>query len=157
MEPLRIGQAARASGLTTKAIRYYEQIGLVEPPPRTGSGYRQYDSGQVERLRFIRKSRDLGFSLAETRSILYLHAQTTRPCSHVVDLLGRRIEGLDRTIADLEAFREQLATMRDTAETVISSDPHGAAVCSIIEHAESTAPGAGAVTWLDARNLRRSS
>ena len=150
-----IGRAARATGLTAKTIRYYEQIGLVDPPPRTESGYRLYDGPRLERLHFIKKSRDLGFSLDETRSILHLHAQATRPCSHVVDLLGQRIDGLDRTIADLEAFRDQLVTMRDTAETVIRSDPHGATVCSIIEHAESATPGAGAVAWLDVRNLGR--
>ena len=69
---MKISQAAEASGCHLETIRYYERIGLLPQPGRTGSGYRVYEPADIERLRFITRGRDLGFSLEEIRSLLQL-------------------------------------------------------------------------------------
>lgn len=83
---MNIGQAAAASGLRAKTIRYYEEIGLVEPAKRGKGGYREYDPADIAMLRFVARARDLGFSLAETSSLLSLYKDKERSSSAVLDL-----------------------------------------------------------------------
>jgi DNA-binding transcriptional MerR regulator len=72
MQSMNIGQAAKASGVSAKMIRHYEEVGLVPEPQRTDSGYRQYAAAEVHTLRFIRQARDLGFSIREIGELLSL-------------------------------------------------------------------------------------
>lgn len=108
---MNIGQAAEASGVSAKMIRYYESIGLIGAASRTGSGYRTYTDRDVQTLRFIRRSRDLGFSLERIRTLLALWQDGTRKSSEVKKLAEQHIEELDRDIAKLQSIRGQLLHM----------------------------------------------
>ncbi|RYE56478.1 MAG: Cu(I)-responsive transcriptional regulator [Hyphomicrobiales bacterium] len=101
---MNIGQAADASGVSAKMIRYYEQIGLIRPPSRTDSNYRVYGSDEVHVLRFIRRSRTLGFSIEETSALLALWQDKTRASSEVHDIASGHITALETKIAELESM-----------------------------------------------------
>lgn len=106
---MKISEAAAASGCHLETIRYYERSGLVSPPKRTHSGYRSYTPADVDRLRFISRGRELGFSLEEIRSLLRLNDDPKLSCGDV-DALARahladihqRIEALTRMAGELE-------------------------------------------------------
>lgn len=105
---MNIGQAADASGVTAKMIRYYESIGLVAAVHRTEAGYRKYGEADVQILRFIKRSRDLGFSLERIRTLLGLWKDTGRKSADVKKLAWQYIAELDRDILKLQSIRAQL-------------------------------------------------
>ena len=86
-KPLTIGVLARESGVNLETIRFYERSGLLPPPQRSAAGYRHYQAGDVRRLRFIRRGRELGFSLEEIRSLLDLAAHPESPCASADQLM----------------------------------------------------------------------
>lgn len=105
---MNIGQAAAASGVSKKMVRYYESIGLIVEAHRTYSGYRQYSEREVQTLRFIRRSRDLGFSIERIRTLLGLWQETSRRSADVKDLAEQYIAELDSDIEKLQSIRDQL-------------------------------------------------
>lgn len=109
---MNIGQAAAASGLSAKMIRYYEKIGLVPVARRSGSGYRAYVQSDIHRLRFVRRARDLGFSVAEIGGLLSLWNDRSRQSADVKRLAQTHI-------AELEQRIENLRQMADTLQTLI--------------------------------------
>ena len=108
---MNIGQAADASGVSAKMIRYYESIDLVAAADRTDSGYRQYSSKDVQTLRFIKRSRDLGFSIERIKTLLSLWQDRGRHSADVKELAERYIAELDEDIAKLQSIRDQLRHM----------------------------------------------
>ena len=105
---LNIGEAARAAGVSAKMIRHYEAIGLFAPAARTESGYRTYGEADVHTLRFIRHSRDLGFSLEQIRALLGLWQDRTRPSRDVQTLAQQHLAELDAKLAELQAMKTTL-------------------------------------------------
>ena len=105
---MNIGQAAKASGLTPKMLRYYERIGLLAPADRTDSGYRQYGAEDLRVLAFVRRSRELGFSLEEIRQLLSLWQDRQRASADVKALAKRHIAELDLKITELTRLRSTL-------------------------------------------------
>ncbi len=149
---MKIGEVAKATGLTTKTIRYYEELELLSEPERTGGGYRVYGDEAVTRLRFITKGRRLGLSLAEIGTVLDLHGQTNHPCPHVLALLDRKLAEIESVLADLNSFRDELSQLRESSAKSLDEVPEGEVVCGIIErgiHHE----GELALAWLEGRNL----
>ena len=108
---MNIGEAAKASGVSAKMIRHYEEIGLVPKPGRTQAGYRVYREADVHRLRFVRRARDLGFSMKEIETLLGLWNNRRRASSEVKRLATQHIADLDRRIAELQAMRRTLAEL----------------------------------------------
>ncbi len=108
---MNIGEAARASGVTAKMIRHYEGIGLLAKAGRTASGYRTYRDDDVHVLRFVRRSRDLGFSLPEIKGLLGLWNNRRRASADVKRLAQKHIDDLDRRIAEMQAMRRTLADL----------------------------------------------
>ncbi|MEE1649867.1 heavy metal-responsive transcriptional regulator [Brachybacterium sp. J144] len=117
---MRIGEAAAAAGLTPKALRFYEQQGLLPPAARSANGYRDYPPATLARLRFIRRGRAAGLTLAEIRDILRTRDAGQPPCAHVADRLARQLTALDRQIAELTARR---ATVAEHYETAAHGEP----------------------------------
>lgn len=105
---LRIGDLARATNTKVETIRYYEQIGLLPAPSRTGGNFRAYAPEHLARLSFIRRARDLGFTLDEVRELLSLSDQKRRSCEAVDAIARQHLADVDRKIADLKALRTEL-------------------------------------------------
>lgn len=110
---MNISEAARESGLPPKTIRYYEDIGLVEPARRRDNGYRDYGSRDVYLLRFLYRARDLGFSVADCRALLSLYTDRERRSADVKAIALNRIADIDRKVAELGEMRLVLATLAD--------------------------------------------
>jgi Cu(I)-responsive transcriptional regulator len=105
---VNIGEAAQASGVSAKMIRYYEEIGLIKPAARTGNNYRTYGSDQVHVLRFIKRARSLGFSLEETQALLKLWQDRSRESAAVKDIATTHIDDLERRIAEMQGMVKTL-------------------------------------------------
>lgn len=113
---MNIGQAADASGVSAKMIRYYESIGLSTEANRTDAGYRQYTENQVQTLRFIKRSRDLGFSVERIKTLLGLWQDRSRKSADVKKLARQYIAELDQDIEKLQSIRDQLQHMADCCQ-----------------------------------------
>ncbi len=109
---MRIGEAARASGVSAKMIRHYEAVGLLPAAARRESNYRDYGEGDVHALRFIRRARDLGFSLAEIGGLLALWGDKARASAEVKRMALAHVEALEAKARDLSAMA---ATLRHLA------------------------------------------
>ena len=105
---MNIGQAADASGVSAKMIRYYESIDLIAQATRTDAGYRRYTDNEVQTLRFIKRSRELGFSLERIKTLLGLWDDRSRKSADVKKLARQYIGELDRDIEKLQSIRDEL-------------------------------------------------
>lgn len=111
---MNIAEAARRAGLTPKAIRFYEAQGLLRPQ-RASNGYRAFGDPDVHTLRFLRRARDLGFSVEECRDLLALY-HGARPPGDVRAMAEDRVHDLDRRLAELQSIRQALAQLADWRE-----------------------------------------
>lgn len=119
---MQIGELAQRTAVSTKTIRYYEQIGLLPEPLREPNGYRNYREDSVDRLRFIRDAQTTGLTLTEITSILEMRDQGETTCDHVADLLQRHLAEIERQIETLHRTRDQL---RQATARAQSADPRG--------------------------------
>jgi Cu(I)-responsive transcriptional regulator len=106
---MNIGQAARASGVSAKMIRHYEEIGLIGKARRTGAGYRVYGETDLHTLRFIGQARNLGFSIEQIKTLLGLWNNQRRTSRKVKELAQRHIEELDDRIRELQEIKQTLS------------------------------------------------
>ena len=130
---MKIGELAKATGLTTKTIRFYEGEGLITNPPRTPSGYRKYGPKDLDRLDFILKAKRLGLSLPDIRNVLYLHDRNEPTCEHVRSILEEKLNQVEKALQDLQVFRIELMRLGDESQTIVDCKPMGGRICSIIE------------------------
>jgi MerR family copper efflux transcriptional regulator len=105
---LNIGEAAKRSGVSAKMVRHYESLGLLPAVHRTESGYRQYGEREVHTLKFIRRARDLGFSMAEIAQLLKLWQNRRRSSAEVHRIANRHVDDLKRKLAEMEAMKRSL-------------------------------------------------
>ncbi|RFC63871.1 Cu(I)-responsive transcriptional regulator [Mesorhizobium denitrificans] len=127
---MNIGRASKESGVSAKMIRYYEQTGLIPAADRTASGYRDYSDTDVNMLRFVRRARDLGFSVAEIGDLLGLWRDETRESSEVKRLAQGHVHELERKIKDLQDMVNTLSVLIDSCRG--DHRPH----CPILQRLE---------------------
>lgn len=147
---MRIGELARLTGVPTKTIRYYEEIGVLPAPDRTANDYRDYPGEAVDRLAFVRDAQATGLTLTEIASILDLRSQGESTCLHVVDLLERHLSALDRHIKTLRETRKKLSTLTEQARGLDPAECHDPNRCQTISG------GLDLKTHDDARHLHTS-
>ena len=109
---MNIGEASRRSGLPPKTIRYYEEVGLVRPA-RAQNGYRDYGDRDVHMLRFLQRSRSLGFTIEEARKLLSLYADKQRHSQDVRRMASGRIAEIDRKIEELQSLKRALSVLAE--------------------------------------------
>ncbi|MGN9908379.1 heavy metal-responsive transcriptional regulator [Phytohabitans sp. LJ34] len=110
---LRVGELAKQAGVATDTVRYYERAGLLPPPRRTAGGYRAYDGGALDRLKFIQGCQRLGLRLRDIADLLAIRDTGTCPCEPAEELLRRRLAEVDAEMARLSALRAEMARMVD--------------------------------------------
>ena len=124
---MKIGGLANATATKVETVRYYEKIGLLPPPARTSANYRAYGSEHLARLSFIRRARDLGFTLEAVRELLTLSDDRSQSCEAVDSIARVHLTEVERKIGDLTALRSELVR-------VVGSCRHGTVgECKIIE------------------------
>ncbi|MGH9103027.1 MAG: heavy metal-responsive transcriptional regulator [Acidimicrobiales bacterium] len=132
---MRIGQVADQAGVTTKALRYYEGIGLLPAAQRTGSGYRNYSEAVLDRLRFIRAAQAIGLTLGEIKGVISFREQGSPPCPHVLDLIEGRAADIDRRIAELVRLRDELRQLAESGRSLSPDACSPDLVCHILNRA----------------------
>ncbi len=134
-EHMRIGAVARECGISIDTIRYYEREGLLSPPRRRPSGYREYDADALARLRFIRRAKDLGFSLEDIRELLSLSTDREHGVEGVKQRAQRRLALVDERLAQLQRMRDGLQ------ELIANCSGHGPlGECPILRALSGTEP-----------------
>ena len=124
---MKIGDLARATGTKVETIRFYEAEGLIPPPARSSGNYRIYEQAHLAHLSFIRRARDLGFTLDQVRTLLRLADDRDAPCAEVDAITTAHVTEIDRKLADLQALRGELVRRLDSCAGSTIAD------CRIIE------------------------
>jgi len=124
---MKIGDLARATGTKVETIRFYEAEGLIPPPARSSGNYRIYEQAHLARLSFIRRARDLGFTLDQVRTLLRLADDRDAPCAEVDAITTAHVTEIDCKLADLQALRGELVRRLDSCAGSTIAD------CRIIE------------------------
>lgn len=127
-----IGEVAERSGVTAKTLRFYEDAGVLSPPGRTPSGYRDYDDSALERLAFIRAAQAAGLTLAEIRDVIAIREGGRAPCSHVRELLDAKAAAATRQITELRRLKGELDRLRARATEVDPSTCRPGSVCAVL-------------------------
>lgn len=127
MQSLTIGRLAAATGVNLETVRYYERIGLMPPPARTASGHRAYEQAHVRRLSFIRRARELGFSIEQIRALLALAEPSRASCAEVRVIARTHLDEVREKLSDLAKLERILA------ETVSHCSGDPAPSCPVLD------------------------
>jgi MerR family copper efflux transcriptional regulator len=130
---MRIGELAEQAGVTTKAIRYYERIGVLPAAARTEAGYRRYEPDTLTRLRFVAAAQAVGLSLGEIREVIAFRDRGEAPCGHVLELIARRAGEIGARIEELGRLRAELVALAERGRGLdpAACGPDG--ICHVIE------------------------
>lgn len=113
---MTIAETARSAGVNVQTLRYYERMGLIDEPRRTASGYRLYEQDTVRVVRFIKRAQALGFSLDEAQALLKLRRTSPSKKAQARAAAGRKLDDIDRKIADLRRMRRALAHLIEACD-----------------------------------------
>ena len=128
---ISIGAVARETGLTVPTVRYYEEVGLLPPQPRTESGQRHFNQAAVRRLAFIRRCRDFGFSIDSVKELVGLVDHPERPCMEVRDIAATHLQQVRDKLQELQALEQSLAGFVASCNGACAGGP--AVDCTILE------------------------
>ncbi|MFQ5967921.1 MAG: heavy metal-responsive transcriptional regulator [Acidimicrobiia bacterium] len=129
---VRIGQLAAETGVPAKTIRFYEDVGVLPPPDRTPSGYRDYDEKAAKRLGFVRSAQRAGLTLKEVRAVFDIRDGGEAPCRHVADLVERKLTEIDERMQALRNIKKELHRLAERAERLSPGDCSPGLICPII-------------------------
>ncbi len=129
----QISTLSKKSGVSSKTIRYYEEIGLIPPAKRAENGYRIYDDSDVERLIFIRRARTLDFALDEIIEILAFRDREEPPCCYVMDVMKKRINEIEERIRDLKRLNNDLKVLIEAGQHLPEDTLMRECVCHLIQ------------------------
>ena len=125
-QPISIGRLSARTGCKVETIRYYEKIGLIESPARSPGGYRQYESGHVDRIAFIRRCRELGFSLAKIEALLAMASDSANHTrADVKQLVDEHLDDIDQKIRDLQRLSGALREIGEHCDGALASASDG--------------------------------
>lgn len=122
MTSMKIGEIAKRSGIGIETIRFYEREGLLLEPERRPSGYRQYDQSTVERLEYIRRAKELGFTLAEIRELLELSFAAHAGCDHIRQRAEAKVADIEDKIRSLQQMKRSLGKIVQRCRTKNSTE-----------------------------------
>ncbi len=131
MKALSIGQVARQTGVGVETVRFYERRGLLEKPPRKESGYRQYPPEAILRIRFIKKAKEVGFSLKEIKELLSLRLDATATCEDVKSRAEAKMLDIEQKIQGLQKMKQALTDL-----TAACSEDGPVSECPILQMLE---------------------
>jgi len=134
---MRTSELAAQTGVHAETLRYYERRGLLEEPPRSSSGYRDYPAGAVALLRFVKRSQELGFTLDEVKELVHLDAGGPQSCRAARTLAEHRRADLQRRISDLQRMKESLSDLVATCDL-----PRDDRRCALLDAINNTVVGA---------------
>ena len=127
---MKIGTVSKETGIGIETLRFYERSGLLDEPLRTNSGYRLYSHEVFDRLAFIKQAQLLGFTLDEIRQLIAEKRAGKSPCSHVRDVVRRRLSELDERMLEMNRYRMELASALEQWDQTGDADGH---ICGLIE------------------------
>lgn len=133
---MTIGKLADSAGVNVPTVRYYERRGIIAEPPRTDSGYRQYDEGTVSRIRFIKRAQDLGFTLDEIQDLLALRVEDPAACQAVESATRTKLVSVKSKIRELERLQTVLRRLVHSCE-----ERERTAECPVLEILEEEVEG----------------
>lgn len=128
----KIGELAKQTDLAVGTLRYYSDLGLLQPITRGHNGYRYYDRNSLKQVEFIKKAQAIGLTLAEIKTILDVRDRGETPCSLVQNLLDRKIEQLAKQITKMSLFKQELEKYRTTWLNQPQPNPNPQEVCPLI-------------------------
>ena len=153
---LTIGRLAKLTGIEAKTLRYYDRVGLVPPAGRTAAKYRLYSEDAVARLRFIRRAKGLGISLADIRRILAVRDEGMAPCEHVLALVAGNLKAVEAQIVQLKDLRDDLRRLNLELKRRVPATPQKAEDCPCFEIIQAfRKPTTGARARHDIRSKQR--
>jgi len=129
---MRIGEVARLAGVSVKAIRYYERVGILAPASREPNGYRSYQPEVLDRLAFTRAAQAIGLTLGEIREVIEFRERGQAPCTHVLGLIERHADELNERIRELETLRADLEALTQRGRALDPSDCTPTSICHVI-------------------------
>jgi len=115
-EQLKMGDLTKACGVSDQAVRLYERMGLLKPVGKTVKGYRIYDAGSVETLRFIKQAQRSGFILDEIKALLHTDIRDERACASMKELLDRKIHALTERLVEIHGMKNVLQSLRQACD-----------------------------------------
>ena len=127
-----IGVVAEATGVTTKALRFYEARGLLHPPARTAGGYRDYPDDVIDRVRFILAAQGAGLTLRQVSEVLAIRDDGQAPCSHTAQLVDQRLADIQQRMSELQGMRTALRQIRLRLDELDPAECDGTAICSAV-------------------------
>jgi MerR family transcriptional regulator, Zn(II)-responsive regulator of zntA len=132
--PMKVSELARAAGVSADTVRFYTREGLLHPARDPNNGYQRYATADLQRLRFARKARQLGFSLKEVTGILRDADRQRSPCPQVRDLFARKLADVEQQLVELTALRDRMRAATAQWQAMPDGAPDGHTICRLIEH-----------------------
>lgn len=131
---MKVSELARSAGVSADTVRFYTRAGLLHPTRDPGNGYQLYTAADLQRLRFARKARQLGFSLADVTAILRDADRQRSPCPQVRDLFAGKLAEVEQQLAELTLLRDRMLAAMQQWRNMPDGTPDGRTICRLIEH-----------------------